>query len=152
MRDLQLWKTQFSYEKTLICLVRSVKEVGNRCIYGTVVEKTQFNSKGVGENKSKKSPSSKRTFPSLVVIFGYMGRLGRALQRFNQRLGRPGCRMLMRQNYADGSRNLLFSDIDDKKPMQKRDHKSFSQQRTPLNQKNNVNIKDLFFNNESVPL
>ncbi|GET53526.1 hypothetical protein GLOIN_2v1481953 [Rhizophagus irregularis DAOM 181602=DAOM 197198] len=89
MRDLQLWKTQFSYEKTLICLVRSVKEVGNRCIYGTVVEKTQFNSKGVGENKSKKSPSSKRTFPSLVVIFGYMGRLGRALQRFNQRLGRP---------------------------------------------------------------
>ncbi|CAB4413577.1 unnamed protein product [Rhizophagus irregularis] len=35
--------------------VRSVKEGGNRCIFGTVVEKTQSDSKGVGENKSKKS-------------------------------------------------------------------------------------------------
>ena len=32
-----------------------------------------------------------------------------------------------RQNYVNGPRNLIFSDIDDKKPMQKRDHKSFSQ-------------------------
>ncbi|GET53528.1 hypothetical protein RIR_jg23356.t1 [Rhizophagus irregularis DAOM 181602=DAOM 197198] len=40
--------------------VRSVKE-GNRCIFGTVVEKTQSYSKGVGENKSKKSKNNNLT-------------------------------------------------------------------------------------------